>query len=225
MNPITLIDPTGEFEESYDQNSDIVGGTVQKGDSLSQIIQDRVRGNDSSGRVKSLTDRVAKANNIKNPDLIMPGQNIDLSSIKNDINPASGALADPGLIDPSAFIGAGLAAGLLRAFGIGVVTSSAASSQASTSAASRGPISQLFKSMGSFENKGVLNAVDKLKNSGFVFKGRTPGGYYKYYHPNGARVQIRPNGQIYRYSKGGLKYNSAGESVNLHGQEFIFNAK
>ena len=55
-----------------------------------------------------------------------------------------------------------------------------------------------------------------------MFKGRTPGGYYKYYHPNGSKVQIRPNGQVYRYGGSkGMKYNSDGSVSTLHGQENI----
>ena len=37
-----------------------------------------------------------------------------------------------------------------------------------------------------------------LKGKGFQYKGRTEGGYEKYYHPDGSQVQIRPNGEITR---------------------------
>ncbi|MEL7064862.1 MAG: hypothetical protein AAFP00_14070, partial [Bacteroidota bacterium] len=81
---------------------------------------------------------------------------------------------------------------------------------------------QTFRRLGDLEGLGPLKADKALKSNGFVFKGRTPGGYYKYYHPNGAKLQIRPDGQVYRYGGGsGLKYNPDGSLSNLHGQESI----
>lgn len=83
-------------------------------------------------------------------------------------------------------------------------------------------IQQTFKNLGSLEGLGALKADEVLKLNGFVFKGNTPGGYAKYYHPNGAKIQIRPNGQVYRYGGGkGLKYNMDGSISELHGQENI----
>jgi hypothetical protein len=83
-------------------------------------------------------------------------------------------------------------------------------------------IQQTFKNLGSLKGVGTLETNKILKSSGFVFKGRTPGGYYKYYHPNGAKIQIRPDGQVYRYGGGrGLKYNSDGYLSKVHGQESI----
>lgn len=83
-------------------------------------------------------------------------------------------------------------------------------------------VQQTYEDMGSLRRVGTLKADDILKYNGFVFKGRTPLGYYKYYHPNGAKVQIRPCGQVYRYGGGkGLKYNSDGSLSVAHGQENI----
>lgn len=51
-----------------------------------------------------------------------------------------------------------------------------------------------------------------LKDVGFQNKGTTPGGYEKWYHPDGSRVQIRPDGEVVRSapkispSGGGPKY-------------------
>jgi RHS repeat-associated protein len=79
-----------------------------------------------------------------------------------------------------------------------------------------------FQSLGSLKGLGPLRTSKLLQSKGFVFKGRTQGGYYKYYHPNGAKVQIRPDGQVYRYGGGkGLKYNSDGFFSKLHGQENV----
>jgi RHS repeat-associated protein len=41
-------------------------------------------------------------------------------------------------------------------------------------------------------------ARDILEENGFKNKGTTPGGYEKWYHPDGSRVQIRPDGEIVR---------------------------
>jgi len=41
-------------------------------------------------------------------------------------------------------------------------------------------------------------AREVLKKSGYVAKGTTPGGYEKWYHPDGSRVQIRPDGEVVR---------------------------
>jgi len=83
-------------------------------------------------------------------------------------------------------------------------------------------IQQTFKNLGSLKAVGTLATNEILKPSGFVFKGRTSEGYYKYYHPNGAKIQIRPGGQVYRYGGGkGLKYNSDGSFSKAHGQENI----
>ncbi|MGH9822316.1 MAG: RHS repeat domain-containing protein, partial [Blastocatellia bacterium] len=37
-----------------------------------------------------------------------------------------------------------------------------------------------------------------LRETGFEYKGTTPGGYEKWYHPDGSRVQIRPDGEVVR---------------------------
>ena len=86
-------------------------------------------------------------------------------------------------------------------------------------------IQQSFKDLSNLENKGVLYADKQLRSKGFEFVGRTTGGYYKYYNSNGAKVQIRPNGQIYRYSGKGkniIRYDSSGKVTLTHGQEFLF---
>ena len=55
-------------------------------------------------------------------------------------------------------------------------------------------------------------ARQALENVGFENKGTTPGGYEKWYHPDGSRVQIRPDGEIVRSAPntspagGGPKY-------------------
>ena len=41
-------------------------------------------------------------------------------------------------------------------------------------------------------------ARQELRNKGFDYRGVTPGGYEKWYHPDGSRVQIRPNGEVTR---------------------------
>jgi hypothetical protein len=41
-------------------------------------------------------------------------------------------------------------------------------------------------------------AEQLLKEKGFEYKGPTQGGYQKWYHPDGSRVQIRPNGECAR---------------------------
>jgi hypothetical protein len=41
-------------------------------------------------------------------------------------------------------------------------------------------------------------ARQEFIKEGFEYKGRTPGGYEKWYHPDDSRVQIRPNGEIVR---------------------------
>jgi hypothetical protein len=84
---------------------------------------------------------------------------------------------------------------------------------------------QTFKQLGNLENVGILKADNILKENGFAYIGRTPGGYYKYYNDNGAKVQIRPNGQVYRYSGKGqniIRYDSFGKHTPNHGQEFLF---
>ena len=84
-------------------------------------------------------------------------------------------------------------------------------------------IQQTFQDVGSLKGVGKVEADRILKLNGFVFKGRTPGGYYKYYHPNGAKIQVRPNGQVYRYGGGkGRKYHADGSDGASHGQEKIF---
>ena len=85
-------------------------------------------------------------------------------------------------------------------------------------------ISSLFYKMGSFKNKSFNEADKILKNNKFEFKGITPGGYKKYFHNNGAKVQIRPNGQMYRYSgnnRNVIRYNDKGNVTQSHGQEFL----
>ena len=85
-------------------------------------------------------------------------------------------------------------------------------------------IQQTFKNLGSLKGVGLQKADEMLKLNGFVFRGKTPGSYCKYYHPNGAKIQIRPNGQIYRYGGGkGKKYHVDGSSSASHDQENIFN--
>jgi hypothetical protein len=55
-------------------------------------------------------------------------------------------------------------------------------------------------------------AVDELEESGFEHQGETEGGYDKWYHPDGSRIQIRPNGEVVRTGpkttpeEGGKKY-------------------
>ena len=49
-------------------------------------------------------------------------------------------------------------------------------------------VQQTFKNLGSLKSVGEIEADRILKLNGFVFKGKTPMGYYKYYHPNGAKV-------------------------------------
>jgi RHS repeat-associated protein len=56
------------------------------------------------------------------------------------------------------------------------------------------------------------DARQALKDVGFENKGTTPGGYEKWYHPDGSRVQIRPDGEVVRSAPktspagGGAKY-------------------
>ncbi|MBC6419043.1 MAG: hypothetical protein GDA44_09775, partial [Prochloron sp. SP5CPC1] len=58
-------------------------------------------------------------------------------------------------------------------------------------------------------------ARQELRNKGFDYRGVTPGGYEKWYHPDGSRVQIRPNGEVTRQgpkiipTDGGKKYRPA----------------
>ena len=103
--------------------------------------------------------------------------------------------------------------------GVGAMVDEAAAAGATVGESA---IQQTFKNLGSLEGLGALKADEVLKLNGFVFKGNTPGGYAKYYHPSGAKIQIRPNGQVYRYGGGkGLKYNMDGSISELHGQENI----
>jgi beta-lactam-binding protein with PASTA domain len=41
-------------------------------------------------------------------------------------------------------------------------------------------------------------AREVLEKNGFKNRGTTPGGYEKWYYPDGSRVQIRPDGEIVR---------------------------
>ena len=54
-----------------------------------------------------------------------------------------------------------------------------------------------------------------LPKAGFKFKGGDPRGYGKWYHPDGSKVQIRPNGEVVRY-KGHQRYGSDGNPTSLH---------
>jgi len=85
-------------------------------------------------------------------------------------------------------------------------------------------IRNIFKGMGSLQGGGYLGSARQLIKNGFKFKGNTAGGYQKWYHPSGAKVQIRPDGQIYRTGGGkGFKWDHKGNmNRNLHGQEFIY---
>jgi hypothetical protein len=62
-------------------------------------------------------------------------------------------------------------------------------------------VEESFKNLGNLENRGILYSDKQLRSNGFEFVGRTPGGYYKYYNSNGAKVQIRPNGQLWQRKK------------------------
>ncbi|WP_444900386.1 hypothetical protein ACJJIX_20725 [Microbulbifer sp. VAAC004] len=84
-----------------------------------------------------------------------------------------------------------------------------------------------FKNMGSLEGKGVIQADMILKKNGFLpaEKFRTPGGYYKYHHESGAKVYLRPDGQVYRFSgknQNTIRYNHQCVPTGEHGQEFLF---
>jgi len=55
-------------------------------------------------------------------------------------------------------------------------------------------------------------ALEELKNIGFVYKSTTKGGYQQFKHPDGSIVWIRPNGEVTRsgpvvLSSEGKKYN------------------
>lgn len=59
-------------------------------------------------------------------------------------------------------------------------------------------------------------ARDKILGGGFEDKGTTEGGSEKYYHPDGSRIQIGPNGEVKRrgpmtdaHSETGRKYRPA----------------
>ena len=58
-------------------------------------------------------------------------------------------------------------------------------------------------------------AREELRNVGYEYRGFTAGGYEKWYHPDGSRVQIRPSGEVTRVgpkvkpADGGKKYNPA----------------
>ena len=58
-------------------------------------------------------------------------------------------------------------------------------------------------------------ARKELGDAGYQDKGTTPGGYEKWYHPDGSRVLIRPNGEVTRTgpkvtpADGGKKYRPA----------------
>jgi flagellar basal-body rod protein FlgB len=54
---------------------------VKKGDSLSQIVYQFLRGNESKENIYNLVDQVARENGITHPDRIIEGQKIDLSSL------------------------------------------------------------------------------------------------------------------------------------------------
>ena len=59
-------------------------------------------------------------------------------------------------------------------------------------------IKSAAEKLGNLSKLSRKEADEVLKNSGFEYKGKTPGGYDKYYHPDGSRVQIRPDGEIVR---------------------------
>jgi hypothetical protein len=65
-----------------------------------------------------------------------------------------------------------------------------------------------------------VEAKEYLEKAGFEYKGSTAGGYDKFYHPDGSKVQIRPDGEVVRTgpkikSAEGKSYNPR---VDQHGQ-------
>ena len=77
----------------------------------------------------------------------------------------------------------------------------------------------------------MSEAESALKNSGFVFKSLTAGGYHQWRHTDGSVIWIRPNGEIVRpgpkiRSSGGRmfapRFNQRGERVTEHNtQEYL----
>ncbi len=60
-----------------------------------------------------------------------------------------------------------------------------------------GPTSAAEK-LGNLSGLSRTQADKAIRQAGFEHKGTTPGGYVKYRHPDGSRVQIRPNGEVVR---------------------------
>jgi RHS repeat-associated protein len=54
-------------------------------------------------------------------------------------------------------------------------------------------------------------ARQELKKEGFQYKGNTAGGYEKWYHPDGSKIQIRPNGEVVRVPSNNA-VNAAGKT-------------
>lgn len=74
--------------------------------------------------------------------------------------------------------------------------------------------------------KPSAEAEQELQDAGFQDMGSTSGGYRKWYHPDGSRVQIAPNGQVKRTApktispKTGKKYRPR---IDQNGQEIPHN--
>jgi len=110
LNPLAFIDPNGEFEATYGEDGSVTGGTVEKGDTLFGITKSLKPSNQDYVNEEIAKD-IANKNSIKNPDLILPGQKLDFTKL-HQFFPDPGALADPGLADPSAYIRGVMFAGL-----------------------------------------------------------------------------------------------------------------
>jgi len=56
----------------------------------------------------------------------------------------------------------------------------------------------------------------ELERAGFKYQGRTPGGYEKWSHADGSKVQIRPNGEVVRSASRGRRFGPDGEQTSSH---------
>ncbi len=83
--------PQGKFEELLARNLAARGESpvyeIRPGDTLSEIVQSRLRAlgrPETASEIYSMVPRVAQANGLENPNLIFPGQKLDLSLLDRE---------------------------------------------------------------------------------------------------------------------------------------------
>ncbi|HXG06382.1 MAG TPA: RHS repeat-associated core domain-containing protein, partial [Nitrososphaera sp.] len=207
-NPLIYVDPTGEDYRLYDEKGNLLG-QVRDVKELEKLGYQAYGGNDDGSLLyfKDGDGNLFTAQFLEGE----PAKPIDVHAF-SDLSPfANGVIRELGRRSDASLTAIYIAGAVNLAPAILVAGSQVAGAGPAIYAITKLAVQKLPSLAGLTKSQ----ARRLLQQAGFKFKGYTKGGYEKWYHPDGSKVQIRPNGEVVR-SKGWQRFGPDGRQTPSH---------